>query len=67
MKRKLIIVIYVILILIALKFTYNQVINSILIDKYNKNDYKENYAKALLFLLIFTEIFFINAKNMKKL
>ena len=50
MKRKLIIVIYVILILIALKFTYNQVINSILIDKYNKNDYKENYAKALLLI-----------------
>lgn len=50
MKRKLIIVINVILILIALKFVYNIVINNILITKYNDNEYNEDYGKALTFI-----------------
>ena len=50
MKRKVIIVIYVILILMAFKFIYNSVVNSILINKYNNNDFNEDYAKALTFL-----------------
>lgn len=47
MKKKVIIVINVILILIALKLVYNYMINKILISKYNNNEYKEFYARAL--------------------
>ena len=50
MKRKVIIVIYIILILMAVKFIYNNVVDSILINKYNNNDFNEDYAKALSFL-----------------
>ena len=38
MKRKVIIVIYVILILMAIKFMYNNVVDSVLINKYNNVD-----------------------------
>ena len=50
MKRKVIIVLYIILILIAVKLIYNQLLNTILINDYNNNKYNENYAKALTYV-----------------
>lgn len=50
MKRKILIVIYIILILITLKLIYNTATNSILISKYNNGEYEENDAKALTYL-----------------
>ena len=49
MKRKVIIAIYIILILIAVKLIYNQLLNTILINGYNNNKYNEDYAKALIY------------------
>lgn len=49
MKRKAIIAIYIILILVAIKLIYNQILNVIIINNYNNNNYNENYAKALVF------------------
>ena len=50
MKRKVLIVIYIILILITLKLLYNVFINSILINNYEKGKYSDSQAKALTFL-----------------
>ena len=50
MKRKIIIAIYIIIILIALKLIYNIAIDSILISKYNSGEYNETYVKALSFV-----------------
>lgn len=50
MKRKVLIVIYIILILITLKLLCNVLINSILINNYNKGKYSDSQAKALTFL-----------------
>ncbi len=50
MKRKVLIVIYIILILITLKLLSNVLINSILINNYNKGKYSDSQAKALTFL-----------------
>ena len=47
MKRKVIIVLYIILILLAIKLIYNELFNTILISNYNNNKYNEIYAKAL--------------------
>lgn len=47
MKKKILITIYIILICIAIKFTYNIVINSILISKYEDGEYSNGLAKAL--------------------
>lgn len=49
MKRKVIIVLYIILILIAIKLIYNQLLNTMLINDYNNNKYNEDYAKALTY------------------
>lgn len=50
MKRKTIIVIYIILICFTLKFIYNIITNSILLRKYDNGEYSENQAKALTFI-----------------
>ena len=50
MKRKVVIVIYIILILITLKMMYSVLINSILINNYNKGKYSDSQAKMLTFL-----------------
>ena len=50
MKRKVVIVLYIILILIAVKLIYNQLLNTILINDYNNNKYNESYAKALTYV-----------------
>ncbi len=50
MKRKVLIAVYIILILITLKLVYSNVVNSILISKYNKGEYSEEQAKALTIL-----------------
>ncbi len=50
MKRKVLIVIYIILILITLKMLYSVLINSILINNYNKGKYSDSQAKMLTFL-----------------
>lgn len=47
MKRKILTVIYVILIVIMLKLIYNTIANNILISKYNNGEYSEDNAKAL--------------------
>ena len=49
MKRKVLIVIYIILILVTLKLLYNVIIDSILINNYNKGKYSNSQAKALTF------------------
>ena len=49
MKRKALIVIYIILIFITLKLLYNVLINSILINNYNKGKYSSTQAKMLTF------------------
>ena len=50
MKKKVLIVIYIILILITLKLLCNTLINSILINNYNKGKYSDSQAKLLTFL-----------------
>lgn len=50
MKKKVLIVIYIILILITLKLLYSILINSILINNYNKGKYSDSQAKLLTFL-----------------
>ena len=50
MKRKVIIAVYIILLVFALKLIYNQLINTILINDYKKNKYDEYYAKALIYV-----------------
>ena len=50
MKRKVLIVIYIILIFITLKLLCNFFINSILINNYNIGKYSDSQAKALTFL-----------------
>ena len=50
MKKKVLIIIYIILILATLKLIYNIAINSILIKEYNNGKYEENNAKALTYL-----------------
>lgn len=50
MKRKVLILIYIILILITLKLLCNVLINSILISNYNKGKYSDSQVKALMFL-----------------
>ena len=47
MKRKVLVVVYIILILITLKMVYNTVLNSILVSKYNNGEYSEKYAEPL--------------------
>lgn len=49
MKRKILIVIYIILILITLKLLYNIISNSILISKYENGEYTASQAKALTY------------------
>ncbi len=50
MKRKVLVVVYIILIFITLKLLYNISQNTILINKYNNGEYSESGAKALTFL-----------------
>lgn len=50
MKRKIIIIMYIILICITLKLVYNTVIGSILIEKYNNEEYSESQAKTLTYI-----------------
>ncbi len=50
MKRKIIIAIYIILICFTLKFAYNIVASSILLEKYNNGQYSESQAKALTYI-----------------
>lgn len=50
MKKKVLIIIYVILILITLKLFYNMLIDNALISNYNNGKYLENQAKMLTFL-----------------
>ena len=50
MKKKILIIVYIILICITLKLLYNITINSILINRYNNGEYSESQAKALKFL-----------------
>lgn len=50
MKKKVLIIIYVILILITLKLFYNMLIDNVLISNYNNGKYSENQAKMLTFL-----------------
>ncbi len=47
MKRKILIVVYIILIFATIKLLYNNIENNILIDKYKNGEYSENEAKAL--------------------
>ncbi len=50
MKRKVMIALYIILILAAIKLIYNQLLNTFLINDYNNNKYNEDYAKALTYI-----------------
>lgn len=50
MKKKVLIIIYVILILITLKLFYNILIDNVLISNYNNGKYLENQTKLLTFL-----------------
>ena len=50
MKKKVLIITYIILILITLKLIYNILVNNILISNYNNGKYIENQAKMLTFL-----------------
>ena len=50
MKKKILIVIYIILLFIIIKLFYNHITNSILINKYNKGQYSENVAKSLTYV-----------------
>lgn len=50
MKKKVLIVVYIILILITFKLLYNILINSILINKYDKGEYFDKQAKILTYL-----------------
>ena len=50
MKRKVLILIYIILILITLKLLCNVLINSILISNYNNGKYSDSQARVLTFL-----------------
>ena len=50
MKKKVLIIIYVILILITLKLFYNILVDNVLISNYNNGKYSENQAKLLTFL-----------------
>lgn len=50
MKRKVLIVIYIILILTILKLLYNTVSNTILINKYDNGEYAVSQAKTLTYL-----------------
>ena len=50
MKRKVLIVIYIVFIFITLKLLYNVIVNNIIINNYNKEIYSENLAKSLTFL-----------------
>lgn len=47
MKRKILIVIYIVLILFTLKMLYNTVSNRLLIDKYNNGEYNTHQAEKL--------------------
>lgn len=49
MKRKIVIVIYIILILISFKLLYNIGTNSRLINKYNNGEYTDNLARNLTY------------------
>lgn len=49
MKRKIVIVIYIILILISFKLLYNIGTNSRLINKYNNEEYTDNLARNLTY------------------
>ena len=49
MKRKIVIVIYIILILISFKLLYNIGTNSRLINKYNNGEYTDNIARNLTY------------------
>lgn len=59
MKRKILIAIYIILMLLALKLIYNNIANSILINNYNKGEYSESQAKSLTYLN-FTQSYIAN-------
>lgn len=59
MKRKILIAIYIILILLALKLIYNNIANSILINNYNKGEYSKSQAKSLTYLN-FTQSYIAN-------
>ena len=50
MKKKVLIIIYVILILITLKLFYNILVDNVLISNYNNGKYSESQAKILTFL-----------------
>lgn len=50
MKKKILIILYIILILATLKLLYNKITNNILISKYENGEYSEKYAKDLTFL-----------------
>lgn len=50
MKKKVLIMIYIILILISLKLLYNIGTNSILINQYNQGKYDSNQGKKLTYL-----------------
>lgn len=52
MKKKVLIVIYIVLIVITLKLFYNIILNWTLINKYNNNIYSDGNAKALSILNI---------------
>ncbi len=48
MKRKILIVIYVLVILVMLKLLYNTVLNNILINKYNNGEFSTSMGQALV-------------------
>ena len=50
MKKKILIILYIILILATLKLIYNKITNNILINKYENGEYSEKDAKDLTFL-----------------
>lgn len=50
MKRKILTVIYIILILLIIKMLYNSIINSVLINNYKEKQYSESQAKALTYI-----------------
>ncbi len=52
MRKNILFAIYIILILILLKFVCNILVNNKLINKYNNGEYSENLAKSLFFLNI---------------
>lgn len=53
MKKKILILIYIILILIALKFLYSSILNSIIKDQYSKEIYDETKSKKLTYFNVF--------------